>query len=60
MRNPIAFHTKLMGDIMYLQQALRQPDAKELVEAVIKEVNRHMNCNNWTMQKETKSLSMSK
>ncbi len=49
-----------MGDIMYLQQALRQPDAKELVEAVIKEVNRHMNCNNWTMQKETKSLSMSK
>jgi hypothetical protein len=23
MRNPIAFHAKMMGDILYLQQALR-------------------------------------
>jgi hypothetical protein len=23
MRNPIAFHAKMMGDIMYLQQALK-------------------------------------
>ncbi len=30
MRNPIAFHTEMMGDIMYLQQVLRQPDAKDL------------------------------
>jgi hypothetical protein len=29
MRNPIAFYTKMKGDIMYLQQALRQSDAKE-------------------------------
>ena len=51
MRNPIAFHAEMMGNIMYLQQALRQPDAKEVVKAVIKEVNGHVDCNNWTLQK---------
>ncbi len=34
MRNPIAFHAKLMGDIMYLQQGLRQSDAKVLNNTV--------------------------
>jgi hypothetical protein len=29
MRNPVTFHTEMMGDIMYLQQVLRQPDTKE-------------------------------
>jgi hypothetical protein len=28
MQNPIAFHAEMMGDILYLQQALRQHDAK--------------------------------
>jgi hypothetical protein len=51
MRNPIAFHAKMMGDIMYLQQALRQPDAKEYVQAVVKEVNGHVDSNNWTLKK---------
>jgi hypothetical protein len=41
----------MMGDIMYLQQALRQPDAKEFVQAVVKEVNRHVDSNNWTLKK---------
>jgi hypothetical protein len=50
-RYPIAFHAEMMGDIMYLQQALKQPDAKEFVQAVIKEVNRHMDSNNWMLQK---------
>ena len=54
MRNPIAFHAKMMGDIMYLQQALRQSDAKEFVQAVIKEVNGHVDSNNWTLQKQSK------
>jgi hypothetical protein len=31
MRNPIAFHAEIMGDIMYLQQALRLQDVKEFV-----------------------------
>ncbi len=46
MRNPIAFHAKMMGDIMYLQQALTQPNVKEFVQAVIKEVNGHVDSNN--------------
>ncbi len=51
MRNPIAFHAEMVGDIMYLQQVLKQPDAKENVQAVIKEVNGHVDSNNWTLQK---------
>jgi hypothetical protein len=51
MRNPVAFHAEMMGDIMYLQQALRQPDAKEFVQAVVKEVNGHVDSNNWTLKK---------
>jgi hypothetical protein len=31
MRNPIAFHVEMMGDIMYLNQALQQSDVKEFV-----------------------------
>ena len=31
MRNPIAFHTEMMGDIVYIQQAIRQSDVKEFV-----------------------------
>ncbi len=38
MRNPIAFNAKMMGDIMYLQQVLREPAVKEFVQAIIKVV----------------------
>ena len=54
MRNPIVFHTEMMDDIMYLQQALRQHDAKEFVQAVVKEVNRHVDCKNWSLKKTSK------
>jgi hypothetical protein len=47
MRHPILFLAEIMGDIMYLHQALRQPDAREFVEAVIKEVNGHINNDHW-------------
>ncbi len=49
MRNPIAFHAKMMGDIMYLQQALRQHDAKLFVDAVIREINGHIDNKNWEL-----------
>ena len=49
MRNPIAFHAEMMGDIMYLHQALRQPDAKEFVTAVVKEINGHVENENWEL-----------
>jgi hypothetical protein len=53
MQNPIAFHAEMMGDIMYLQQALRQHDAKEFVQAVVKEINGHVDCDNWTLKKRS-------
>jgi hypothetical protein len=43
----------MLVDIMYLQQALKQPDAKEFVQAVIKEVNGHVDSNNWMLQKQS-------
>ena len=49
MSNPIAFHAEMMGDIMYLHQALQQPDAAEFVKAVIKEVNGHIDNHNWEL-----------
>jgi hypothetical protein len=52
-RNTITFNAEMMGDIMDLQQVLRQPDAKEFVLAVIKEVSGHIDCNNWTLQKQS-------
>jgi hypothetical protein len=53
MRNPIAFHAEMMGDIMYIHQALKQPDAKEFIQAVIKEVNGHVDSNNWMLWKQS-------
>jgi hypothetical protein len=55
MRNPMAFHAQMMGDILYLQQALKQPDAKKFVQAVVKEVNGHVDCKNWTLKKRSKA-----
>jgi hypothetical protein len=60
MRNPIAFHAEMTGNIMYLQQVLRQPDAKEFIHAVIKEVNRHVDCTNWTCGNKVKFLKTSR
>ena len=53
MRHPIAFHAEMMGDIMYLQQALRQPDASHFVDAVISEVNGHVMNKNWALIKRS-------
>ncbi len=39
MSNPIAFHAEIMGDIMYLNQALCQPDAAHFFKAVITEID---------------------
>ncbi len=43
MQNPIAFHAEMMGDIINNDQALQQPDVKQFANAVVKEVNRHVN-----------------
>jgi hypothetical protein len=49
MRHPIAFLTKMMGDIIYLHQALCQPDARQFMEAVIKETNGHIDNEHWKL-----------
>jgi hypothetical protein len=50
MHHPIAFLAEMMGDAMYyLHQVLRQPDSREFVEAVIKEVNGHVDNNHWKL-----------
>jgi hypothetical protein len=49
MSHPIAFYAEMMGDIMYLHQALQQPDAAEFVKAVVKEVNGHIENRNWEL-----------
>jgi hypothetical protein len=46
MCHPIAFLAEMMGNIIYLHQALRQPDARDFLEAVIKEINCHINNDN--------------
>ena len=47
MSHPIAFHAQMTGDIMYLHQALQQSDSAEFVKAVVKEINGHVDNNNW-------------
>jgi hypothetical protein len=49
MRHPIMFLTEIMGDVMYLNQVLRQPDARQFVEAVIKDVNGYVNSDHWIL-----------
>ena len=49
MRNPIAFHAEMMGDIMYYHQAMRQSDASQFTDAVVKEVNGHVEMGNWQL-----------
>jgi hypothetical protein len=49
MPHPIAFLAEMMGVVMYLHQALRQPDFREFVEVVIKEVNGHIDNNHWKL-----------
>ncbi len=51
MQNPIAFHAEMMGDIMYYDQALQQPDAKQFANSIVKEVNGHVTNKHWTLVK---------
>ncbi len=42
----------MMGNVMYLNQALHQPDAPHFVEAIITEVNGHVNKKHWQLTKQ--------
>jgi hypothetical protein len=52
MQNPITFHAEMMGDIMYYDQALQQLDVKQFANAVVNEVNWHVNNKHWTLVKQ--------
>ena len=60
MRRPIAFLAEMMGDIMYLHQALCQPDSRKFVEAVIKEVNGLLSASTGLLSSEIPSLKTSR
>ncbi len=49
MWHPISFHAEMMGDIMYLHQALQQQDASEFIKVVVKEVNSHVEQKHWRL-----------
>ncbi len=54
MYHPIAFFAEMMGDVMYLHQVLHQPEFKEFVKAVFKEVNSHVGNDRWKLIPRTK------
>ena len=47
MYHPIAFLAEMMGDIMHLHQTLWQPDARQFVNLVVKEINGHIDQKHW-------------
>ena len=49
MRHPIAFHAEMVGDTMYYHQAMRQPDAPQFMDAIVKEINGHVDGNTWEL-----------
>ncbi|EJK76133.1 hypothetical protein THAOC_02121 [Thalassiosira oceanica] len=49
MRDPIAFAAEMEGDIMYYHQAMKQKDADKFSQAVVKEIQGHVDNNNWTL-----------
>ncbi len=51
MRNPVSFHAEMMGDIMYLHQAMKQEDASQFVKAVVRKINGHVENNHWELVK---------
>ena len=53
MSNPIAFHAEMMGDIMYFNQAMTQPDAAEFIKAVVREVDAHIQNDYWILVKRS-------
>ncbi len=54
MRHPVAFLAEMFGDIMYFAQAIKQPDRKQIVDAIAKEVNDHVDNQNWELIKRSK------
>ena len=44
---------EMCGEIMYFAQAIKQPDKKRIVEAIVKEVNGQVENQNWELIKRS-------
>ncbi len=53
MRHPVAFLADMCEDIMYFAQAIKKPDRKQFVEAIVKEVNGQVENQNWELIKRS-------
>ena len=47
MQDPLAYLYSSDPDTMYFDKAMKQPDRKELMNAAIREVNRHFQLKHW-------------
>eukprot|EP00957_Ditylum_brightwellii_P095659 7288350-Ditylum_brightwellii.AAC.1 len=47
MDDPIAFAAKHGPDTMYFHQAIKQPNAPQFVETIIKKINGHIERGHW-------------
>ena len=54
MENPIAFVASSNPDVMYMDQAMREPDRPEFEKAMIKEVTTHTDNGNWIIVQKSK------
>ena len=49
MSDPIAYLAKSDPDTMYFDQAIRQPDRKEFINSIVREVNSHCDKKHWQL-----------
>jgi hypothetical protein len=49
MMNPVTFMASSNQETMYFHQAMKAPDRKQFTQAVIKEVNDHIEKKNWEL-----------
>jgi len=49
MADPIAFMASASPDTLYFDEAIKQPDRKEFIKAIIKEVNDHIEKKHWVL-----------
>eukprot|EP00957_Ditylum_brightwellii_P021672 1633833-Ditylum_brightwellii.AAC.1 len=49
MDDPIAFAAKHDQDNMYFHQAIKQPDAQQFAEAIVKEIDCHVERKHWQL-----------
>ena len=49
MSDPIAYSASSDPDVMYVDQAMKQPDCKQFIKAMAEEVEAHTNNHHWQL-----------